>query len=35
VGVFDAARPGKAPALDLQQQQRIIAVACSPHPLGS
>src|SRR5258708_24504213 len=30
--VFDAARPGKAPALDQQQQQRIIAVVCSPPP---
>src|SRR5271167_3269851 len=28
--LFDAARPGKAPALDQQQQQRIIAVVCSP-----
>src|ERR1035437_5261174 len=32
--LFDASRPGKAPALDLQQQQRIIAVVCSPHPEG-
>jgi putative transposase len=32
--LFDAARPGKAPALDQQQQQRIIAVACSPPPEG-
>ena len=32
--VFDAARPGKAPALDQQQQQRIIAVVCSPPPEG-
>jgi putative transposase len=32
--VFDAARPGKAPALDQQQRQRIIAVVCSPPPEG-
>jgi transposase len=32
--LFDAARPGKAPALDLQQQQRIVAVVCSPPPEG-
>jgi putative transposase len=32
--LFDAARPGKAPALDQQQQQRIIAVVCSPPPGG-
>ena len=32
--LFDAARPGKAPALDPQQQQRIIAVVCSPPPEG-
>src|ERR1019366_392537 len=32
--LFDAARPGKAPALDRQQQQRIIAVVCSPPPEG-
>src|SRR5260370_24221608 len=32
--VFDAARPGKAPALDEQQQQRSIAVVCSPPPEG-
>ena len=31
--LFDASRPGKAPALD-QQQQRIIAVVCSPPPEG-
>src|ERR1700676_5357134 len=28
--LFDASRPGKALALDSQQQQRIIAVVCSP-----
>ena len=28
--LFDAARPGKTPALDQQQQQRIVAVVCSP-----
>ena len=32
--LFDASRPGKAPALDSQQQQRIIAVVCSPPPEG-
>ena len=32
--LFDAARPGKAPALDQQQSQQIIAVACSPPPEG-
>jgi transposase len=32
--LFDAPRPGKAPALDEQQRQRIIAVACSPPPEG-
>jgi len=30
--LFDASGPGKAPALDQQQQQRIIAVVCSPAP---
>lgn len=28
--LFDGARPGKAQALDQEQRQRIIAVACSP-----
>jgi putative transposase len=32
--LFDAARPGKTPALDQQQQQRIVAVVCSPLPEG-
>jgi len=32
--VIRGARPGKAPALDQQQRQRIIAVACSPPPEG-
>jgi transposase len=32
--LFDASRPGKAPALDQQQRQRIIAVVCSPSPEG-
>jgi putative transposase len=32
--LFDGARPGKAQALDQEQQQRIIAVACSPPPEG-
>lgn len=31
--LFDASRPGKAPGLG-QQQQRMIAVACSPPPEG-
>ncbi len=31
---FDASRPGRAPGLDQQEQQRIIAVACSPPPEG-
>src|ERR1035441_5210660 len=33
--LFDGARPGKAPALDQEQRQRIIAVACSPPPKTS
>jgi putative transposase len=32
--LFEAARPGKAPALDPEQRQRIIAVACSSPPEG-
>jgi putative transposase len=32
--LFDAARPGKAQALDPEQRQRIIAVACSSPPEG-
>ena len=32
--LFDGARPGQAPALDQEQRQRIIAVACSPPPEG-
>src|SRR5664280_2484027 len=32
--LFDAARPGKAPALDQHQSQQIIAVVCSPPPEG-
>ena len=32
--LFDAARPGKTPALDQQQQRRIMAVVCSPPPEG-
>ena len=32
--LFDAARPGKAPALDQRQSQEIIAVVCSPPPEG-
>ncbi len=30
----DGARPGKAPALDREQRQRVIAVACGPPPPG-
>lgn len=30
----EAPRPGKAPALDAEQRQRIIAVACSQPPAG-
>ena len=32
--MFDASRPGKAPGLEQQQKQRIIAVVCSPPPEG-
>ena len=32
--LFDAPRPGKAAALNQEQRQRIIAVACSPPPEG-
>jgi putative transposase len=32
--LFEGARPGKAPALDPEQRQRIVAVACSPPPEG-
>ena len=32
--LYEAARPGKAPALDADQRQRIIAVACSQPPEG-
>ena len=32
--MFDAYRPGKAAGLDQQEQQRIIAVVCSPPPEG-
>jgi len=32
--LFDAPRPGKTPALDRQQQQRIIAIVCAPPPEG-
>ena len=30
--LYDASRPGAAPALDGEQRQRIIAVACSQPP---
>jgi putative transposase len=32
--LYDASRPGAAPALDGEQRQRIIAVACSQPPSG-
>ena len=32
--LYDASRPGAAPALDEEQRQRIIAVACSQPPSG-
>lgn len=32
--LFDASRPAKARVLDRQQQQRIVAVVCSPPPEG-
>jgi transposase len=32
--LFEAPRPGKSSALDQEQWQRIIAVACSPPPQG-
>jgi transposase len=32
--LYDASRPGAAPALDGEQRQRIIAVACSHPPSG-
>jgi hypothetical protein len=32
--LFDAARPGKSPALDQHQSEQIIAVVCSPPPEG-
>jgi putative transposase len=32
--LYDAARPGAIPALDAEQKQRIIAVACSQPPEG-
>ena len=32
--LYDASRPGAAPALDAEQRQRIIAVACSQPPTG-
>ena len=32
--LFEASRPGKTQALDPEQRQRIIAVACSPPPEG-
>ena len=32
--VYEAARPGKNPALDSAQKQKVIALACSPAPAG-
>ena len=32
--VYEGARPGKKPALDAAQKQRVIALACSPAPAG-
>ena len=32
--VYEGARPGKKPALDATQTQKVIALACSPPPPG-
>jgi putative transposase len=32
--VYEGARPGKQPALDATQQQKVVALACGPPPLG-
>jgi putative transposase len=32
--VYEGARPGKKPALDAAQTQRVIALACGPPPSG-
>ena len=32
--VYEGSRPGKRPALDETQQQRIVALACGPPPPG-
>ena len=32
--LYEKTRPGKAPALDINQSQRIIAMVCSPPPEG-
>ena len=32
--VYEGARPGKKPALDAAQKQKVIALACSPAPAG-
>ena len=32
--LFDAPRPGKAPALDQRQRQHVVALVCSPPPPG-
>jgi putative transposase len=32
--VFEGARPGKKPALDGTQKQKVVALACGPPPLG-
>jgi transposase len=33
--LYEKARPGKQPALDAGQSQRIIAMVCGPAPLGA
>lgn len=33
--MYEKARPGKQPALDAGQSQRIIAMVCGPAPLGA
>jgi transposase len=32
--VYEGARPGKQPALDKTQQQKVVALACGPPPPG-
>jgi transposase len=33
-GVWEGERPGKRPALDKRQQQKVVALACGPPPPG-